>query len=86
MTFSGWALILSAMDPRIPESLQREWAERDARNLKLAEQFRREIGMALEQLGGALATPHVSRLSMEEASKHIAKALSISCALDPEEV
>lgn len=78
-------LIVLLMDPRIPESLQREWAERDARNAQLADQFRREVGMALEQLGSALVSPMCSRSSMEEACKYVAKALSISAALDPED-
>jgi hypothetical protein len=68
----------------LPDHVQKEWAEREKREAGLREQLRQECALVLPLLAQAIARPSVSRSDLEAAQKHVMKALSISCVLDPE--
>jgi hypothetical protein len=68
----------------MPSDIRRQWEEQDARNAKLAEELRQHCADALRRIADAMSYPSCSRDDLERASLHIAKALSVGAALDPE--
>ena len=68
----------------MPSDIRRQWDEQDARNAKLAEQLRQHCSQALIHIAEAIQHPNISRMDLEAATLDIAKALSVSAAIDPE--
>jgi hypothetical protein len=68
----------------MPAEVQRQWAERDAKDAKLREELRQEAVDAIASLADAIRFPNIARADLEAAQKHVVKALSIAAVLDPE--
>jgi hypothetical protein len=69
----------------LPEAAQKNIREESESRRVLSEQVRQECLQAIADLSMAARWPGSARLDLEAAQKHLMKALSISCVLDPEE-
>lgn len=68
-----------------PPETKKRFEEEEARRTKLREQMRQECTEVLRRVADAISTPNIARSDLEEAQKHVARALSIAAVLDPED-
>ena len=76
---------MEALCALMPPDVLRQWEEQDARNAKLAEELRQHCADALRRIADAMSYPRCAADDLERATLHIAKALSVARALDPED-
>lgn len=76
--------IIQSFRDLMPEHIRRQWSEEDQREAKLAEDMRQACCSALERIAEAMRRPRISRVELEDAQKHLMRALSIAATLDPE--
>ena len=69
----------------MPEYIRKQLDEQDARKAKLTAQMQRECADALASIADALRFPSIARADLEQAQKHVMRALSIAAAIDPED-
>ena len=75
---------IESLRAAMPQAVREQWDEQDRREAKLAEDIRKECAEALTCLADAIKQPRIARLDLEDAIKHVSKALSIAAILDPE--
>lgn len=76
--------IASLMPAHKAAEYRKECADRIKRVDEARNKVRTETALALEQMASALVYPDSARRALEDAEKHLAKALSAACVLDPE--
>jgi hypothetical protein len=75
---------LSIMSPNVREQYLKAEAELEASRVKHTEELRCQLGAALVLIGEAVHRPRIARDDLEQAIRHLHRALSIAAVLDPE--
>lgn len=69
----------------MPPEVRQRWDEEARKEARYIERLRAEAAETIERLAEAIRRPKCCRVDLEEAEKHLARALSIAAILDPEQ-